>query len=1109
MWKKIFLLSFILCLFITLVGCGGGGNPIIPPIPEPEAIETIVPETSKVVEEETIEEIVSITEDQSTIVFKSSTPQLEELAPGDIIAMGVTENTPEGLLRKVTKVTKGVKDSSEVVIETEFATLEEAIEQGDFSFNEPLKAEDAKEPVCYVKGIEFIRDKSKIKDSKMQLLEFNFKIDAIILDGDNNPDTKEDNVTLIGQISFDYNLSLSGKIRWFKLKELNFQNIVKVEKNLGITVGGSVELFSYEKTLFTQDLGIKVISIGCCFPVVLHPIIIISANVDGEITADITAEITDTDIYTAGIQFDNGSWQPISSHEDSHTPPSLSLSTGGSVTFSVGPKLECKVDGVVGPYCKTTLYGKVIADIYENPWWKIYAGIIAKIGVKIEIFSKTFASADMTLFPNLQILLAQADGPFINPNHPPEISSLTANPSNINMNETTAITCTAFDEDVGDILTYTWTKNGGTFEGITSGSTITWRAPSTADTYTVTCDVSDGNGGEATKLVDISVSNITPTNQSPFIPNNPSPISDSTSISINTNLSWIGGDPDPEDTVTYDVYFEANDSTPDILVSNDQSSTIYNPGILNYDTHYYWKIIAKDNHGNETLGPVWIFITESQINNPPNLPNTPSGPSSGITGTSYSFSASTTDPDGDNIAYMFDWGDGNIANWTSYVSSGNIVNQLHSYSTKGTYYIKVKAKDVNGAESLWSNSRKIIIDLEITKPVAPSKLSATTLSQNNIALVWQDNANNETGFKIERKTGITGTFLQIATIGATAGSGSGVYYEDSELIADTTYCYRIKAYNSAGDSLDSNQDCDTTKPISTFPSATTNSATNITFNSVTLNGTVNPNGVETGAFFQWGTTTSYGNITDSQLLGNGTSNVNISTNLNGLSPNTIYHFRIVATNSNSGTTFGGDQLFTTTYNTQNVTLILYIYENSTSGPPLSGVSIGIVDGGGNSFSKITNSSGYVTITGIPGTWYFSASKSGYDTNSWNQSITTNCTKYGYIVKSATPVGTIDVFAKLDGSYWFGSLSYSLTGPSASSGSTVSAVLSNKPVGSYSIAFNSGGPSNASLSSITPSSTQTLSEGGIIAFTFNFVTQKNKLGHLFSLYYECKYNFILG
>jgi len=136
-WKKIFLLFTILCLLITLIGCGGGESPgyTTPPIPEPEPTETIIPDTTKVAEEETIQEIVSVTADQSTIVFEKSTSQLEELTPGDIIVMGVTENTPEGLLRKVTNITKGGKDSSEVIVETEFASIEEAIEQGSFEFD--------------------------------------------------------------------------------------------------------------------------------------------------------------------------------------------------------------------------------------------------------------------------------------------------------------------------------------------------------------------------------------------------------------------------------------------------------------------------------------------------------------------------------------------------------------------------------------------------------------------------------------------------------------------------------------------------------------------------------------------------------------------------------------------------------------------------------------------------------------------------------------------------------------------------------------------------------------------------------------------------------------
>jgi len=108
-----------------------------------------------------------------------------------------------------------------------------------------------------------------------------------------------------------------------------------------------------------------------CIPIVLPPKISIYTNVKGEIFAKVTAEVTDKDIYTAGVQFDNGSWQPISSHENNSSPPSLSLSASGEVTFGVGPKLDCKIEGVLGPYCEVLVYGKAIADISENPWWEI------------------------------------------------------------------------------------------------------------------------------------------------------------------------------------------------------------------------------------------------------------------------------------------------------------------------------------------------------------------------------------------------------------------------------------------------------------------------------------------------------------------------------------------------------------------------------------------------------------------------------------------------------------------------------------------------------------------------------------------------------------------
>ncbi|MFH1939721.1 MAG: Ig-like domain-containing protein [bacterium] len=87
-------------------------------------------------------------------------------------------------------------------------------------------------------------------------------------------------------------------------------------------------------------------------------------------------------------------------------------------------------------------------------------------------------------------------------NHPPAISYLTANSDTIEAGHNTIITCYATDQD-GDQLTYTWTKTEGTVSG--SGSIVAWTAPATAGTYTITCSVSDGKGGEDSKSVSIQV----------------------------------------------------------------------------------------------------------------------------------------------------------------------------------------------------------------------------------------------------------------------------------------------------------------------------------------------------------------------------------------------------------------------------------------------------------------------------------------------------------------------------------------------------------------------------------------------------------------------------
>ncbi|HTS72229.1 MAG TPA: PASTA domain-containing protein [Gaiellaceae bacterium] len=95
------------------------------------------------------------------------------------------------------------------------------------------------------------------------------------------------------------------------------------------------------------------------------------------------------------------------------------------------------------------------------------------------------------------------------------------------------------------------------------------------------------------------------------------------------------------------------------------------------------------------------------------------------------------------------------------------------------------------------------------------------------------------------------------------------------------------------------------------PAATTQAATGVGGSTGTANGTVNPNGYETTARFQYGLTTAYGATTATHTLDPDTAAVALNAALSGLAAGTTYHYRITATNQN-GTTNGADQTFTTT-----------------------------------------------------------------------------------------------------------------------------------------------------------------------------------------------------
>ena len=108
----------------------------------------------------------------------------------------------------------------------------------------------------------------------------------------------------------------------------------------------------------------------------------------------------------------------------------------------------------------------------------------------------------------------------------------------------------------------------------------------------------------------------------------------------------------------------------------------------------------------EDIGALISLFPSSE---PPETPITPTGIAQGVINNEYTFTTTTTDPEGDQIYYMWDWGDGTNTTWLGPYDSGADASASHIWTEAETYQLKVKAMDDYGQESDWSYPKTIYI----------------------------------------------------------------------------------------------------------------------------------------------------------------------------------------------------------------------------------------------------------------------------------------------------------------------------------------------------------------------------------------------------------------
>ena len=279
-----------------------------------------------------------------------------------------------------------------------------------------------------------------------------------------------------------------------------------------------------------------------------------------------------------------------------------------------------------------------------------------------------------------------------------------------------------------------------------------------------------------------------------------------------------------------------------------------------------------------------------------------------------SFSATlngSVDPQGLTTTVYFQYGTTTSYGLTTAIQSRhgntnqNVAANISSLTANTIYHFRIVATNSAGTRY---GSDKTFTTLSATGPPVVTTKPASFVASFSATLSGSLDPHGLTTTVYFQYGTTTSYGLTTAIQTRTGNTYQNVAANIGSLSANTIYHFRIVATNSAGTRYGSDRTF-TTLSATGLPVVTTNPATNVAAFSATLHGSLNPHGLTTTVYFQYGTTTSYGHTTPMQSQ-TGNMYRNIAANINGLSRHTTYHFRIVATNS-GGTRFGGDRTFTT------------------------------------------------------------------------------------------------------------------------------------------------------------------------------------------------------
>ncbi len=403
--EKLWTITILLfTVFILAPGSGpsasssqhaeGSGNAYLPVVAS--SITPIIPDTTVVLTAETTDHLVSISSDGAVYTFGQMTEELGQLDPGDVMVADISAAAPDGFLRKVIAVTSS---GGQVIVTTEQAALEDAITQGSLSFSKRLTPDDL-DSLDSLPGIS-VRPPDPAAVEAQIVIEF---ADFVLFDLDGNHGTTHDQVKATGTIAVSPTIHFELLIQNSTVERLRFTTAATSTAELEIFAGADVSIIDVQPSIGLFSLPPIGLAIGPV-PVVLTPQLGFVLGLEGSVQAGITTGVTVELVTTAGVEYENGVFEPIAGADSNYQVNKPRPSVGGTVKAFVGLRFGLYLYGLAGPYLEVDKGVQIEVDFFADPWLLLYRIIEAKVGIRDTIPLVTLVDYEAIVLSIKELLL--------------------------------------------------------------------------------------------------------------------------------------------------------------------------------------------------------------------------------------------------------------------------------------------------------------------------------------------------------------------------------------------------------------------------------------------------------------------------------------------------------------------------------------------------------------------------------------------------------------------------------------------------------------------------------------------------------------------------------